>query len=153
MFPATTTCAVKADAELPDRGFTDVATLRRSFVTTHHTEPERPHSPEPWKEPVPAATLSGATSIPQQFEVASFVPCPPSGILSLFLVPDVDVPRAAAELPPNRDFPEYRRRQLAAVDLLNEWLADDSGYDERTWPQLKKDIEENRSSYRRRFGD
>ncbi len=37
--------------------------------------------------------------------------------------------------------------------LLDTWLADESGYDERVWPQLKKAIEENRLSSRKRFDD
>jgi hypothetical protein len=36
---------------------------------------------------------------------------------------------------------------------MDEWLADESGYDEETWPQLKAAIEEDRLSYRRRFRD
>jgi Fic family protein len=41
-----------------------------------------------------------------------------------------------------------RRRRL-----LDTWLADESGYDERVWPQLKKAIEENRLSSWKRFDD
>jgi hypothetical protein len=37
--------------------------------------------------------------------------------------------------------------------LLDSWLADESGYDERVWPRLKKSIEENRLSSRRRFDE
>ncbi|MGD0009110.1 MAG: hypothetical protein ABSE93_11280 [Terriglobia bacterium] len=37
--------------------------------------------------------------------------------------------------------------------LLDTWLADESGYDERVWPRLKKAIEENRLSSRKRFDD
>jgi hypothetical protein len=41
----------------------------------------------------------------------------------------------------------------AAIALLDAWLADDSGYDERVWPVLKSAIERNRLSERRRFRD
>ncbi|OGG53868.1 MAG: hypothetical protein A3F84_03675 [Candidatus Handelsmanbacteria bacterium RIFCSPLOWO2_12_FULL_64_10] len=41
----------------------------------------------------------------------------------------------------------------AAVRLLKEWLKDESGYDEETWPKLKETIEANRLSYRRRSHD
>ena len=44
-------------------------------------------------------------------------------------------------------------RREAAIALLDEWLADESGYDEATWPRLKASIERNRLSSRRRFGD
>jgi len=44
-------------------------------------------------------------------------------------------------------------RNEAAISLLNRWLADESGYDEKVWPVLKKAIEQNRPSYRKRFRD
>ena len=40
-----------------------------------------------------------------------------------------------------------------ATQLIAEWLADESGYDEKNWSIVKKAIEENRLSYRRRFGE
>jgi len=46
-----------------------------------------------------------------------------------------------------------RAKNEAVIELLHEWLADDSGYDERAWPQLKEAIEEDRLSYRKRFSD
>ena len=39
----------------------------------------------------------------------------------------------------------------AAIQLLAEWMADESGYDEETWPKVKQAIEENRLSSRSRF--
>lgn len=47
----------------------------------------------------------------------------------------------------------------AAVDkviqLLDEWMADDSGYDEETWPQLKEALDRERDlvSARRLFDE
>lgn len=44
---------------------------------------------------------------------------------------------------------------LAAIRLLDEWMADDSGYDEETWPELEAAIDRNRRAagqYRRLFG-
>jgi hypothetical protein len=38
-----------------------------------------------------------------------------------------------------------------AIGLLDQWLADESGYDERVWPAVKKGLEENRLSDRSRF--
>ena len=46
-----------------------------------------------------------------------------------------------------------KARNEAAISLLNKWLADKSGYDERVLPRVKKAIEQNRSSYRKRFRD
>lgn len=42
-------------------------------------------------------------------------------------------------------------RNAAAIALIEEWLAEDSDYDEKTWPALKEAIEESRTSTRRRF--
>jgi hypothetical protein len=44
--------------------------------------------------------------------------------------------------------PERVRRAIA---LLDEWLSDQSGYDEETWPQLKEALDRNRLSGRRLF--
>jgi len=50
-------------------------------------------------------------------------------------------------------FPGPRSKNAAAIALINRWLADDSGHDERTWPLLKKAIERSRTSKRKRFRD
>jgi hypothetical protein len=41
------------------------------------------------------------------------------------------------------------------VELLKGWLQDDSGYDEKTWPKLKKALNEERTKVgaRRLFDD
>jgi hypothetical protein len=46
-----------------------------------------------------------------------------------------------------------RQTNEAARRLLQEWLTDDSGYDEEVWPKVKQIIEENRLSPRKRFYD
>jgi hypothetical protein len=46
-----------------------------------------------------------------------------------------------------------RIRARKLTKLLDTWLADESGYDERVWPELKRAIEQNRPSYRKRFRD
>lgn len=46
-----------------------------------------------------------------------------------------------------------RERHAAVIALLEEWLADDTGYDEATWPSLKEGIEQSRTSTRKRFND
>jgi hypothetical protein len=40
-----------------------------------------------------------------------------------------------------------------AIESLDEWLADESGYDEETWPELKAALERNRLSDRKLFVD
>lgn len=44
-------------------------------------------------------------------------------------------------------------KNQAAIQLIDQWLADESGYDEEAWPILKQTIEENRLSARKRFHD
>ncbi len=46
-----------------------------------------------------------------------------------------------------------RAKTRKLMKLLDTWLADESGYDERVWPRLKRSIEENRLSSRRRFDE
>jgi hypothetical protein len=46
-----------------------------------------------------------------------------------------------------------RQTNEAARRLLQEWLTDDSGYDEEVWPKVKQIIDENRLSPRKRFYD
>ena len=46
-----------------------------------------------------------------------------------------------------------RQKNEAARRLLQEWLADESGYDEEVWPKVKQRIEDNRLSPRRRSCD
>jgi len=47
--------------------------------------------------------------------------------------------------------PKPTWKNEAALRLLDSWLQDTSGYDERVWPIVKKSIEDNRTSYRPRF--
>ena len=39
------------------------------------------------------------------------------------------------------------------IELLDRWMKDESGYDEKNWPVIKQTIEDNRSSYRKRFNN
>ena len=48
------------------------------------------------------------------------------------------------------DFEQSQRAQ-DAIALLDEWLEDDSGYDEETWPELKESLDRDRLSDRRLF--
>jgi hypothetical protein len=48
---------------------------------------------------------------------------------------------------------DRQARNQAVIRLLREWMADDSGYDQKVWPSLKEAIERYRLSYRKRFGD
>ena len=38
-----------------------------------------------------------------------------------------------------------------AIKLLDEWMADESGYDEETWPELKEALDRDRLGYRKLF--
>jgi len=44
-------------------------------------------------------------------------------------------------------------KNAAAIRLLDEWLADESGYDERAWPIAKSALEAARLGTRRLFRD
>ncbi len=48
---------------------------------------------------------------------------------------------------------DRRRRNAAVVHLIEEWLADESGYDEETWDDLKAAMKENRRTSRDLFRD
>ena len=39
---------------------------------------------------------------------------------------------------------EEGRPNVGAIKLLEEWMADESGYDEETWPELEKALDRNR---------
>jgi hypothetical protein len=45
------------------------------------------------------------------------------------------------------------QRNAALLALLDQWLADESGFDESIWPELKKSIDESRTSKRKRFSE
>ena len=52
----------------------------------------------------------------------------------------------------NQSTPVQRRgRYEAVLRLLEGWQADTSGYEERVWPDLVKQIEAERLSMRERF--
>lgn len=49
---------------------------------------------------------------------------------------------------------EDKQPNVAAIRLLDEWMADDSGYDEEAWPELKESLDRNRregGQYRKLF--
>ena len=54
----------------------------------------------------------------------------------------------------SRNLENQTERQGGGLDrLLDEWLADESGYDEEAWPELKEALDRDRLSYRRLFVD
>ena len=63
------------------------------------------------------------------------------------------VPQRKQEAPTAAEVAAQRQKNEAARRLLQEWLADDSGYDEAVWPKVKQLIEEHRLSPRKRFCD
>jgi len=42
-------------------------------------------------------------------------------------------------------------QQHPAINLINRWLQDDSGYDEASWPELQKELDQHRLSTRKLF--
>ncbi|MFZ0889914.1 MAG: hypothetical protein WA005_15820 [Candidatus Binataceae bacterium] len=47
---------------------------------------------------------------------------------------------------PNFIGESQKRSNEDLIRLLDEWMADESGYDKKVWPALKKALEENRLS-------
>jgi len=52
---------------------------------------------------------------------------------------------------PTLDLDDIRKRNATTRQLLQEWLADESGYDEETWPLLKGALETNRTAPNRKL--
>lgn len=46
---------------------------------------------------------------------------------------------------------ENEHPYAGAIKLLDKWMADESGYDEETWPELKKALDRDRLGYRKLF--
>ncbi|MFA6450524.1 MAG: hypothetical protein WCX65_13710 [bacterium] len=46
---------------------------------------------------------------------------------------------------------EWSMRADRAIQLLDEWMKDGPEYDDETWPELKKALDENRPSPRKLF--
>lgn len=58
------------------------------------------------------------------------------------------------ETPVPTDLSEQdKQKNKAAIALLDKWLADESGYDEKTWPVVKQALQEGRSSGRKLFDE
>ena len=65
-------------------------------------------------------------------------------------------PRTISKPDSSGDFPDgvleiQRIKHDVAIHLIEEWLADESGYDETVWEMVKATIEDNKLSERRRF--
>lgn len=78
------------------------------------------------------------------------------GTRFIISAPEWPLPRGVNETRISRDeaaMRSRRERHDCVIAMLDKWLADDSGYDEATWPHLKKQIEESRTSKRRRFSE
>ena len=53
----------------------------------------------------------------------------------------------------SQQVPASSEKGMEAVQLLDQWLADESGYDAETWPELKAALERDRLSDRKLFVD
>jgi hypothetical protein len=51
----------------------------------------------------------------------------------------------------NKTDDDLRTRNARVFELVNDWLADETGYDEKVLPVLKAALEADRLSCRRRF--
>jgi hypothetical protein len=74
--------------------------------------------------------------------------------ITQFEVPQLEASsEETVSVSPQADLAAQRQKNEAARRLLQEWIADESGYDEEMWPQIKQIIEDNRLSLRSRFSD
>ena len=55
------------------------------------------------------------------------------------------------DTPPPLDLDDIRKRNAAVRQLLQEWLADASEYDEETWPLLEEKLEAERTAPARKL--
>jgi len=62
-------------------------------------------------------------------------------------------PKVKAEPQAETASSNQKTKREACIALLNQWLTDDSGYDEENWPKIKKAIAENRTSNRSPFDE
>jgi len=62
-------------------------------------------------------------------------------------------PKVNAETQAETSLSNQQSKHEACIALLNQWLADESGYDEEAWPKIKQLLEENRTSNRRLFNE
>jgi hypothetical protein len=63
----------------------------------------------------------------------------------------VDLEQHRRKRQAERDGDRLSDRARAAIRLVEGWLADESGYDEATWPKIERGLEEHRLSDRRLF--
>jgi hypothetical protein len=69
-------------------------------------------------------------------------------------MPHANIERQPNELAPTSlALPERLAKNQAAIRLLNEWLADESGYDEKNWPVVKEALAANHTSDRAVFDE
>ena len=52
---------------------------------------------------------------------------------------------------PDASRPRHQTSPEDVITLLDEWLQDESGYDEETWPELKEALDRDRLSERKLF--
>lgn len=63
----------------------------------------------------------------------------------------LDAPESSPDV--SADVALQQQKNLEAVALLESWLADESGEDERVWPELKAGLEQHHPSSRKLFSD
>lgn len=62
-------------------------------------------------------------------------------------------PKSTAELFRQVDRATLRRRNAKVRQLIQTWLNDESGYEEETWPLLKRRLNRNRAGGQRKLYD
>jgi hypothetical protein len=117
---------------------------------------------EPWCSPV-RASWSPETTWSDRYVQSSGVTisaiASAHAVFEAFLIDDSSVTSIPVRSIPIAQYvavPEeaaISKPAAQAIALLDEWLADDSSYDEDTWPELKAALNQDRLSARRLFDD
>lgn len=71
-------------------------------------------------------------------------PCPPSAARSTGRKRRADERRIAEAVAALDELEATASKGKAIIAMLKSWLEDDSGYDEETWPPLKRALDERR---------
>lgn len=127
-------------------------------ITLHQSGPSVANVP--WCSPVSAAR-SFQTTWPDRYVQSSGVTISATAsayaVFKAFVIDDpsvTSVPVRNIPIAQNVRVPEgtaIRNPATRAIALLDEWLADDSGYDEETWPEIKAALDRDRLSARKLF--
>lgn len=125
------------------RGYTGSNTLHTSF---HGRADESVFSEKRWRENIPQSLAVSSSGTAWGNSIIRALSSE-SGCITPFRL----FGTGTAQFIFPFDSMERSESAKKAMALLDQWMNDDSGYDEETWPQLKKSLDRERLSHRRFF--